>query len=214
LWITQNIIAAGSKPMNILMSQELLKNCLHILNNSVDLEKDAVVLLDLIVDGKWTELALYDKQEIQKNVLSLLKKRYHDALALQILYKIVANEGCWNSSQTDTSEIINMMSMNLIEAATPNEESEQVVHISIKILELAFKADQENVAQSLKFIVQHEVKLSDIINKSAVTPKYYSLARELINFLASLSTFQHPSVTQYFAIDPPENLRIPKLFEF
>lgn len=80
MWVTQNIAAAGKKPMNILMSQELLKNCLHILNNSVELEHEALQLLDIIVDSKWKELELDDKQEVQQSVAMVLKKDFGDPL--------------------------------------------------------------------------------------------------------------------------------------
>lgn len=213
LWITQNIIAAGIKPMNILMSQELLKNCLHVLNNAVDQEEEAIQLLELIIEAKWSEIEVEHKTEIEKSAWNLLKKNFDDPMVLQVFLKVVTLGGAWNFNQEQNDQLVIMMTMNLMgEIAT--ESNEKVLPFALKLLSMSFQHNHQNVIKSLEVLVQNNVKLSEIINKCVASPKHFGLIAQLVQFTAALYVDPDPIVVQYFANDSPENWKIPKIFTF
>lgn len=192
--------------MGVLMSQELLNNTIHILNKSVDLEQEAIQLLDLIIDGKWSELTLEEKREVKKSSWEFLKRNFKDAMALQVFHKVAMLEGSIDLSQ---GEVVNALVVNFKES-----NDEQVLYFTVRILALACQQDEHSAGQFLEKIIQHNIKLSSLINTAAENPKLFNLVKDLMHLTSRLITNQHPSVAQYFTLDPPESIRIPMLFEF
>lgn len=214
LWITQNIVAAGSKAMNILLSQELLKNCLHILNESAEQEVDAVQLLDIIVDGKFGELDFDEKQQVKLSVWNLLKKRFNDPLTLQVFFKVTLLDGSWFSmSCDDQSQLLKLMTRNLKDE-TMQATDEHVLYFTIKILVAAQKQDPEVAVRVIELLMELDVKLSSVINNAVAQPKLFNVVKELLHFTSLLLSSSSQSIVKYFTFDPTENIRIPKLFEF
>lgn len=189
--------------MGVLMSQELLKNTIYILNNSV---QEAIQLLDLIVDGKWSELTVEEKQQVKKSNWEFLKRNFKDAMALQVFHKVAMIEG---SIDLNEGEVVNALVVNLNES-----NDEHVLYFTVRILALACQQDETSGWQFLEQITQHNIKLSSLINTAAENPKLFNLVKDLMHLTSRLITNQHPSVAQYFTLDPPESIRIPKLFEF
>lgn len=213
LWITQNIVAAGSKAMNILLSQELLKNCLHILNESAEQEVDAVQLLDIIIDGKFGELDFDEQQQVKLSVWNLLnvKKRFNDPLTLQVFFKVTSLDGSWFSmSRDDQSQLLKWMIRNLKDEAT----DEHVLYFTIKILLAAQKQDPEVAVRVIELLMELNVKLSNVINNAVAQPKLFNVVKELLHFTSLLLSSSSQSVATYCTFDPTESIRIPKLFEF
>lgn len=192
--------------MGVLMSQELLKNTIHILNASADLEQEAIQLLDLIIDGKWSELTLEEKQDVRRSSREFLKKNFKDAMALQVFHKVAMLEG---SIELNQGEVVNALVVNLKES-----NDEHVLYYTVRILALACQQDEHSAWQFLEQITQHNIKLSSLINTAAENPKLFNLVKDLMHLTSRLVTNQHPSVAQYFTLDPPGSIRIPKLFEF
>lgn len=197
--------------MVILLSQELFKNCLHILNNSIEHEPEAMQLLDLIIDNKWQELEVNEKKTVQQSVLQVLKKRSDDPVALQVVYKITKLNGGWSFDKEETELLLLMLSGNLHSAKTINED---VLSFTIKLLILLFLHDPNSIVIYCEFLFKHEYKLSELINMVTSTPKYFNILKDLLHFTALVYTSQHPTVAQYVATDPLDNLKVPKLFEF
>lgn len=211
MWTTQNIVASGTKAMTILLSQELYKNCLHILNCSVEHEGEAMQLLDLIIEYKWQELESDDRQSLQQSVFQVLKKRSDDPIALQVVYKIMKLNGGWSFNPED-SEIFLIMLAESLHSANPTDED--ALCFTVKILMLSFLHDPNNVVIYCRFLCNHKYKLSELINIVTSTPKYFNTLKDLLHFTAFLHTNQHPTVAQFVATDPLVNLKVPKLFEF
>lgn len=200
--------------MNILMSQELLKNCLHVLNNAVDQEDEAIQLLDLIIDAKWNEIDVEQKTEIEKSVWSVLKKNFDDPMLLQVFMKIVKLTGVWSLNREQTDQLVVMMTMNLMEGIAGESSTEKVLPFALNLLSMSFQHDHQNVVKSLELLAQNNVKLSEIINKAVASPKYFSLIKQLMQFTANLYVDPDPAVVRYFASDSPENWKVPKIFTF
>lgn len=209
LWITQNIVAAGSKPMNILMSQELLKNCLHVLINSVEQEEETIQLLDLIIDAKWNEIEVEQKNEIENSVWNVLKKNFDDPMVLQVFLKVVTLSGVSSLHPQQIEQLVMMMTMNLMETS-----NEKVFPFALKLLSMLFQHNHQNIIKCLELLAQNNIKLSEIINKVVASPKHFSLINQLMQFTANLYVDPDPFVVQYFASDSPENWKIPKIFTF
>lgn len=188
------------------MSQELLKNCLHILNNSIDQHEDALQLLDLIIDGKWKDLSENERREVQQSVF---KQTFNDALTLQVLYKVTAGELCSLPAE-DTNHLLVTLAKNLEEEIS----DELVVHFSIKILINLLRRDPQNVVHFLKTVVAQYTRISSIINAASANPKLFNVVKDLMQLLSILFSTQHNIVVEYFFLDPIKNLRIPKILEF
>lgn len=197
--------------MKILLSQELFRNCLHILNSSVEHETEAIQLLDLIVESKWKDLGIDEKQEIQESVMRVLKKRVLDPVALQVAHKINLLNGSWSF---DGSDVVLMMARNLHSLQGPSPiTNEDVLRFSIKLLTTSLH-DEKNIAGYIGFLVEHEYKLADLINITTSNPKYFNILKDLLRLTAVLCNSQHPSVAQYLAVAPLEDLKIQNFFEF
>lgn len=176
---------------------------------------DAVQLLDIVLESKWKEFQPEVKQAVQQSLLKILQKNFDHPIVVQAFLRTVELD-CWSLSEIETNEIVKMMTTNLIslEGASSGPISNDVVRFSLKILEISFSTNPENVAKFLEFLVQQNVKITNVINITASNPKYYSLVKELMHFTAFISTIQHPYVAEYFSVDSVEDLKIPKLFEF
>lgn len=194
------------------MSQELLKNCLHILGNSVAQEHEAIKLLDIIIDQYWKDLSEEEKREVKQSSWNYLKKNVDDPYALQLFYKSAFLNG-WGLEDDDvtTQILLNMMCKNLIEVSTSDDEA---LHLSIHFLIKIILHDNQNVVRIIIQLMEHNAKLSDIINNATVNPKLFNVLPDLLQLTSFIYAFGNPLVTQYFVVDPIINIRIPKLFEF
>lgn len=210
LWITQNVVAAGSKSMNILLSQELLKNCLHILNESAEQGIDAVQLLDIIIDGKFGEFNADEKQEVWRSIWKLLKRKSDEPLVLQVFFKVADLDKSLSMSCEEKSQLLKLMVKNLKDGMTEAAD-EQVLYFTIKILSAAQNGDQVDIVQLL---MEQDVKLSVLINNAVANPKLFNVVKELMHFMSTILTNSTQSAAQYVNFDPTENIRVPKLFEF
>ena len=209
LWMTQNIVASGAKAMNILMSQELLKNCLHILNNKGELEHEVFKLLDIIVDGKIVEFSHEDQEDVTNATWSVLRQRSNDPLVLQIFLKVVNLE---RLSDVEAAALITLMVANLRDASLTNEEN--MIHFTINILQQLLSSHPQHLSTFVGLLIENQVKLSRIINVSVANPKLFHNVKDLLHFLSQLLHSDTQASSQYSAFDSLENLRIPKLFEF
>jgi hypothetical protein len=196
--------------MNILMSQELLKNSLHVLDNSVEQQEEATQLLDLIIDGKWDELTAEEKQDIEKSVWKAMKKNHDDPMLLQVLIKVTGSSG-FLQEQSDT--LIPPMTMNLMDVMSP-DYNEDLLPFTVKLLSTAFAQNPQGIPQFLQILLTRSFKLSDVVHKLVSTPKHFNTVKLFLQFIANLTTIPDPTVAQYFALDPPAAWKIPKLFEF
>lgn len=199
--------------MNILLSQELLRNCLHIVNESAALEIDAIQLLDVIVSEGFEEIASDQKQEVELSVFNLLKRKFNDPLTLQVFYRVTALNDSLSMSSDDKSQLLSLMIRNLKEGSVETID-EQVLYFTVKILFAAQKDDPEVSTKVVRLLMEQDVKLSTLINNAVVHPKMFSLVNELMHFTAILLANSSPTVVQYFTFDPTENIRVPKIFEF
>lgn len=196
------------------MSQELLKNCIHIMNSSVNHDVDAVQLLDIIIDTKWDEFTLDEKKEVQHCVWSVLKKNFDEPIVVQVFCRILILNGVWNLKQDETDELVRMIAANLMRLEGASKTAnEDVLYFSIRILIMSFQHDHVNALKFLEILVERDTKLTEIINNAAANPKFYSVVKQLMQLIAHIHINQHPFVTQYFVIDSLANLKLPKILE-
>lgn len=182
----------------MLMSQMLLRNCLNIANNSIELEEEAVLLLDLIVEKKWNEINFEDRKYALQTVTTVMRKNFNNVTYLRVFVRL---SEMWEMNVKQIEEFIIMMSMNLIEA---NDHG--VVFYSLNILHLLSRSHYEIFVKSFEFLMQSDVKVSQLINKAVNNPKYFPFIKNYLRFLAK-------APSEYFAFDPLENLQIPKFFQ-
>ncbi|CRL00866.1 CLUMA_CG014117, isoform A [Clunio marinus] len=219
IWISQNIAASGPKALSILMSQELLKNTLNVLNTCVELEIDALQLLDIIIDGtkheSVRELDSTQLDEIKLSLWSIMKKRYDVPIALQVFYKITMTTDAWIFNQEETTDLVIKMTTNLIEGVEPETNNKQIMHFSIKILMKSFKHNHQNKIKCVEHLMENNLKLSVLINSIiAANPKFYGLLSELMHFTSLLYVDQHPAIAKYFLYDSISDIKVPLMFEF
>jgi hypothetical protein len=189
-------VVTGGKGLDILLSQELLANCIYVIENSLELQEDAIQLLELVIDSKLNEISTSDKKIIQQTIFRCLRKNHHKLSCLQVFLKTFDSS---NFDEMESNEIVKIMVMNLIEVY-----DQEVIQCSLRIIELI---NQESLNTSFDFLIQNHQKLSNIINKTAESPKYFPLIRILLKFLIKAPNY-------YFLYDPIDNLKIPKFFEF
>lgn len=180
------------------MSQMLMRNCLYIANNSTELEHEAVLLLDLIIEKKWNEINFEERSYALQTVTTLMRKNFNNVAYLRIFLRL---SEMWEHDTRQIEEFIVMMSMNLIEAS-----DHEIVSHSLNILHLFGRSHYEIFAKSFDFLVESDVKVSTLITKASNNPKYFPIVRSYLRFLAK-------APSRYFAFDPLENLQIPKFFQ-
>lgn len=186
------------------MSQELLKNCLHILNNSIDNHEDALLLLDLIIDGN-NDLNEEVKREAKTTVFSCFNKSSRNSMILQLFYKLEIDE----ESTLNVDELLLNLSTNLKDETT----DERVVHFSIQILIKLFSREVNNLIKFIELLETRKIMLSSIINSAAENPKLFNVVKDLLYLLSILFASPNDVAIQYFMKDSIDNLKIPKLLE-
>lgn len=200
--------------MKILLSQELLRNCLHIATNSVDLETEALQLLDIIIETNWMELDEHERQEVQLSMWNLLKKRSDDTLVLQVFCRSEALERLCSG---ETEQLLLMMIKNLESVNTETAADEHAFYFSLKILIKALKLEEQNSAKIIELLFQHKLPLSVLINGAAKNPKFFSSLKDLMFLFSALHDFNPNSSNAQFSystFDPIDKIKIPKIFEF
>lgn len=188
----------GGKGLDVLMSQTLLRSCLRIANNSLELEEEAVLLLDLIVARRWHAIHHDDRSCALQTMTRLMRRNFNNVTYLRVMLRLAelwVDE--YDASQAE--ELTLMMTMNLIESAAEHA----VVFNSLNILQHLSRANYEIFIKSFELLVQSGVKVSSLVNKAVNNPKYFPIIRHYLRFLA-----RAPS--EYFAFDPLENMQIPK----
>jgi hypothetical protein len=168
------------------MSQELLQNTLYLTNSGdVELKHEAIQLLDLIFERKWTSLGIDEKDQVIRNVVDYVNSHPLDCTALQCLYR------------------------------TFSHDNEKSLYFSIKILSSLFKLDPQHLTLFLDMLLKNNIKLSSIINEALKVPKLFNITNELVHFAGLILTSQQPVALSYLAHDDlVNNLQIPKMFEF
>lgn len=182
----------------MLMSQMLLRNCLYIANNSIELEEEAILLLDLIIKKKWNEINFEDRKYALQTVTKVMRKNFNNVTYLRVFVRF---SEMWEMEIRQIEEFVIMMSMNLIET-----NDHEVVFHSLNILHILSCSHYEIFVKSFEFLMHSNVKVSHLINKAVNNPKYFPFIRNYLRFLAK-------APSEYFAFDPLENLQIPKFFQ-
>lgn len=193
----QNITATGGKGLDVLMSQTLLRCCLRIANNSLELETEAVLLLDLIVSQRWHAIHYEERKRALQTMTMLMRRNFNNVTYLRAMLRLGE---MWMDEYDarEAEELTVMMTMNLIEAT----ESDVVLN-SLEILHRLSHANYEVFIKSYEFLVQSSVKISSLVNKAANNPKYFHIIRYYLRFLAK-------APSEYFTFDSLDNMQIPK----
>lgn len=204
------MITGGKKALEILMSQELLKNITYLINNSLDREikHEALRTLDIIIEKKWNELNDDERHEIWKCVCDNLEKNRNDVIALQSFHRIFT---CCAEFSFNSSSLLELLSENLMKL----ESNESLIELSLDLLLHLYKRDIQCLAKFLEFLIQNKVTLSSLINEHFANPKSYGKSRKFLSFTSQILMINNPIIENYLQYDNiPLNLKIPKIFEF
>ncbi|KAG5675183.1 hypothetical protein PVAND_005108 [Polypedilum vanderplanki] len=213
LWITQNLASTCHKALDILMSQEVLSNCLFIINDSGDAEirHKGIILLDIIIEKSWNKIGIDEKETVIKSLFNYIIKNNSDYMALQAFHRTL-DSNAWPLNVEESQKLTSLLTFNLLKFN--NDSNDTLIYFSIKILSKLFNVSLEYLSQFLLLFVQDDKKLSNIINESFKLPKFYSIGKELFTFAASIYQTEHAVVIDYLNYDNLEvNLNIPKIFE-
>ncbi|CAG9798847.1 unnamed protein product [Chironomus riparius] len=211
IWTLQNLVSSNNhKALDILMSQELLQNTLYLTNTGdVELKHEAIQLLDLIVERKWTSLGIDEKDQVIKSIVSYVNSHPLDYNALQCLYRT----GLYIEGESLTN-LVNLMSGNVINLPF-SHDNEKSFYFSVKILSNLFKLDPHHLPLFLEMLLKNNIKLSNIINEALKVPKLFNITNDLIHFAGLILTSEQPVALSYLAHDDlVNNLQIPKMFAF
>lgn len=195
------------------MSQELLANCLFIISNSgnSEIRHEAIQLLDILIEKRWIKLDMDDKECVVSTVYNYTFKNISDHLSLQALHRTLDSKA-WLLSNDETQKLTHLLTDNLINKFSI-DTNDRLIYFSIKILSVLFTVDLKYLSQSLEMFVNHDKKLSSIINETIQIPKFFSISKELIKLAASIH--QCEAAINYLNYDNlVMNLQIPELFEF
>lgn len=194
----QNCVATGGKGLDVLMSQLLYRNCLHVANNSFVLRDEAIILLDLIITAKWNEIQHDERMHALQTMSELVRKNFHKATYLRVFLRL---SDMWQQLDERLVEHLTlMMTINLIESS-----DHVVVYHSLKILQLFALRHYGIFVKSFDVLVESEVKVSQLVNRAVNNPKYFPFIKDYLKFLAM-------APGEYIERDPVENLQIPKFF--
>lgn len=192
------------------MSQELLQNTLYLTTSGdTELKHEAIQLLDLIVERKWSSLSIDEKDQVIKNVMNYINSDPSDHIALQCLLRT----GLYMENES-LVKLLNVMSGNIVKLLF-NHDNEKSFYFSIKILSNLLKLDQQHLSIFLEMLIKNDIKFSSIINEAFKVPKFFNITNDLINFAGLILTSQQPVASSYLAYDDlVNNLQIPKMFAF
>ena len=192
------------------MSQELLQNTLYLTNSGdVELKHEAIQLLDLIVERKWTSLGIDEKDQVIKSVVSYVNSHPLDHTALQCLHRT----GLYMEGESSAKLVI-LMAGNVLNLPF-GHDNEKSFYFSVKILSSLSKLDPQHLPLFLEMLLKNNIKLSSIINEALKVPKLFNITNDLVHFAGLILTSQQPVALSYLAHDDlVNNLQIPKMFAF
>lgn len=192
------------------MSQELLQNTLYLANSGdMELQHEAIQLLDLIVERKWLSLGIDEKDQVVNHVLNYINSHPLNSVGLQCLHRT----GLYIENESSV-KLVNLMSGNIVKLPF-NHENEKAFYFSTKILSSLFKLNPQHLSIFLDMLLKSNVKLSTIINEAFKVPKLFNITNDLVHFAGLILISQQPVATNYLAHDDlVNNLQIPKMFAF
>ncbi|XP_070506888.1 uncharacterized protein [Chironomus tepperi] len=211
IWTLQNLVSSNNhKTLDILMSQELLQNTLYLTDSGdKEIQHEALQLLDLIVERKWSSLGMDEKDRVIENLLDYISTHPSDHIALQCLY----HTGFYLEKES-LVKVIKLMLLNLINSSL-NDDNEKSLYFSVKILSTYFKQDPHQFSLLLDMLSEKNVKLSTIINAAFKNPKLFNITNDLVHFAGLILTSELPVASKYLEYDDiVNNLQIPKMFAF
>lgn len=188
------------------MSQELLKGIIYIINNvsDVQIKREALYTLDIIIDKKCTQMSDDELQEVIKCIFNYIKKCGCDLHGLQCFYRILS---------TERNFVVDGDMMAIIMSTIIRIDSdENVIGLSMQILTMLTMINIEYLCQFLEFLVVNKVKLSKVINEVVSIPKLYSISKKYLAIVGLIVASEIERVKSYLEFDDIlNNLVIPRL---
>lgn len=210
VWTIENLIKSGNKALETLLAQKLLKGIICVIDtvSDVQIKKEAIQTLDIIVDKKCTQMSDDELQEAMKCISNYIERNGCDLHALQSFYRILSIEKLHVVVTPSMLEII-------MKNALKVDADENLVMLAVEILLILCKKDIQYSDQFLEFLMHHNIKLSISINESCSTPKLYALSRKYLKLVGTILACENEKVLSYLNFDDIlSNLKISKMFAF
>lgn len=194
------------------MSQQLLANTLNIVQSSGndELVHESMVLLDLILERKYSDLSMDEKEEVTDTILSHVQRKSDDYIGLQCLLRII-KMGVWNVEKARTNELVSLLSLNVIKF--PSSEDHRLLYFSVKgIIEFS-RLDLLYLSVFVQRLFTSSIKISNLINEAVRNVKLFVVVKDMMLLAAMI--MNHPDAENYLAYDDiVSNLQVSKFFEF
>lgn len=208
MWTIENLITSGSKALDTLMSQELLRGILYIINNvsDVQIKRESIQTLFIIIDKKCTQLSADEHKEVIKCIFNYLNKNGSDWHALQCLHRILTIE---NLQVVDVAAVLDTIMQNVVKI----DSDEKIMDVSLHLLTTMFRNNIQYTIAFVEFLMLHKIMLSHVVNECVNIPKLFAISKSYLALVGIILSTENPVVKSYLHYDDIlSNLKIPKIF--
>lgn len=173
---------------------------------------EAHKLLDLIIDAKWETFSNAERARIHVSIKHRLAVTFTDAMLLQIYLKT------FPADPSEHGIIVNDIIETLVQTLKNSSYDCELTYFIARTLIQLCHNNRACMAIFAKFLPLLELSLKDIVNHATTEPKLFPAVNELMHLVSLLYKEEHqglPSVVNFRLTHlRPEQLSIPKLFEF
>ncbi|XP_059616830.1 uncharacterized protein LOC132261841 [Phlebotomus argentipes] len=204
LWVLCNLVCGGGKPLKILMSQEIVRELISVVQNDYDenIKNESLNCLQLIVSREEEVLSDADNKIIVNAVTE--EKNPETLGGIQLLDRYLIRKDFQLTDHTDLAKIIAFCTHYLTKyprKAPTKDIALGFVIYSIRIL-ANFSSVQEEAAQIFIQQFNEEGKLlSTVISELIESTGQEEVTKELLWFVGNLHNSPFPVVQQYIQRD-------------
>ncbi|XP_055712233.1 uncharacterized protein LOC129807169 [Phlebotomus papatasi] len=203
LWVLCNLVSGGGKPLKILMSQEIVRELISVVQNDFDdnIKNESLNCLELIVSHEEQILSDSDNKIIVNAVIE--EKNPETLGGIQLLYRYLTGKNFHLSDLTALAKVVTFCTEYLTNhppKAPTRDIALGFVLYSIRILGNCTSV-QEDAAKAFIEQFTGQKKLSDVINSLIESTKQEEVTIELLWLVGSLHNSPYPAVQQYLEQD-------------
>ncbi|XP_055685474.1 uncharacterized protein LOC129791357 [Lutzomyia longipalpis] len=216
LWVLCNLASGGGKTLNTLMSQEIVRELVAVVQNDFDenIKNECLNCLELIVSHEGHVLSEEDNKII---IHAATEEKNPQTLGgIQLLYRYLSGRDFQLPDLVDLTKIIHFCTQHLTNFPTKAPTRDIALGFVLYAIRILGNCTsiQEDAAHI--FLQRFQEKpLSDTINHLLESTKQDEVTRELLWFVGSLHNSSYPVVRQYLERDSlVHNTRFPVITSF
>ncbi|GAB0086218.1 uncharacterized protein DMENIID0001_002230 [Sergentomyia squamirostris] len=204
LWVLCNLVSGGGKPLKILLSQEIVKELISVVQDDYDdnIKNESLNCLELIVSHEEQILSDSDNQIIVNAVTE--EKNPETLGGIQLLYRYLSGKEFRLTDEASLVKIVDFCWSYLTNY--PPKAPNRDIALGFVLYSIRILANLTSVQEEAATVLIHRFSgsgeiLSDVINRLVEATKQDEVNKELLWFIGSLHNSPFPAVRYYLERD-------------